>query len=175
MQLITIQCTKKLAAELNVPLSEVPASAVQSLYGWHAHLFLFKRRKCVLVMNNESRYNFVIYGLVKADFKRFNELVLEHIQLNLLKDGMSQKQIDIYLDEHKEFYYSPTSDRSIISQINEMIMVVGHVFEQNLYKYNELRVDNVNRFLNRYIFMKLPKLYSGETMQEALRDLVVET
>jgi hypothetical protein len=71
--MITLQCTKKLATELEIPVSNEKLVTSDAIYCWHAHLFLFNRRKCVMVMNNESRYNFVMCGLMKKDFKRINE------------------------------------------------------------------------------------------------------
>lgn len=166
--MITIQCTKKLAAQLDVPLANEKPEYSNPLYCWHAHLFSFNRRKCVLVMNNETRYNFVMFGLVKADFKRFGELIVKQISSNLLADGMEQALVDKYLQKYGEVSYTPTSDRSIIGQINEMIMVAQYEMEGNIIESGDPEIDQVNRMLNKFVFLKLPKLYSGETMHDAI-------
>jgi hypothetical protein len=168
--MITIQCTKKLAAELKVPVSNEKIHS-RLLFSWHAHLFLFNRRKCVLVMNNETRYNFVLYGLKKDDFKRFDELIIESMTENLIADGMEQSLVYKYLQDHRQVNYAPTSDRSILGQINEMIMIAQYEMGGNVSENNDPDIEQVNRFLNRFVFFKLPKLYSGETMHEALQNL----
>ncbi|WP_138756190.1 DUF6933 domain-containing protein [Paenibacillus sinopodophylli] len=168
-----IQCTKKLAAELQSPLTELQPSFDKSIYGWHAHLFLYKRKKCMLIMNNETRYNFIIYGLVKADFKRLNAIILEHLQDNLLRDGANQALIDTYLSAAEGISYTPTSNRSIISQVNEMIMVAGDELDRNMNLFNEPKPEEANRFFNRYVFHQLSKAYSGEKMLDALEELKV--
>lgn len=106
--MFTLQCTKKLESELGMMDFVAVPTAVDPLFGWHAHLFLLNRRKCVLVMNNETRYNFVLHGLKKQDF---------------LDAG-------------------------------------GEIDAQGLY--------NLNRFLNKFVMLKLPLAYSGETMLAAL-------
>ncbi|WP_419871493.1 DUF6933 domain-containing protein [Candidatus Pristimantibacillus sp. PTI5] len=169
--MIVVQCTKMLAAELQVPLSAVQPSFDKSIYGWHAHLFICKRKKCVLIMNNESRYNFVIYGLVKADFKRLDQIIIEHIQENLRLDGANQQFIDKYINRITGISYTPTSNRSIISQINEMIMVAGDELVHNLYHFNDPRPQEVNRMMNKYVFLQLPLTYSGKTMLQSLEKL----
>jgi hypothetical protein len=52
-------------------------------------------------MNNETRYNFVIFGLKKEDFKRFDSMIVESIVENLLDDGVSPVLIDHYLKNYK--------------------------------------------------------------------------
>ncbi|MBP1995717.1 DUF6933 domain-containing protein [Paenibacillus eucommiae] len=169
--MIVLQLTKKLAAELKAPLADKP-DAFRPLYGWHAHYFVSKRRKCVLLMNNETSYNFMIFGLVQKDFKRFNALVAEHLSKNLLADGMDQVQIDQYLQSFGDIHYSPTSDRSILSQINEVIMYAQHRME-DMTEVDESGIYQINRFLNRYVFLKLSK-YSREIMKDALDGLSLE-
>ncbi|CAM4176297.1 hypothetical protein L1N85_13685 [Paenibacillus alkaliterrae] len=168
--MMTIQCTKKLATELDVPLSNEKPENFNPLYCWHAHLFSFNRRKCILVMNNETRYNFVMFGLLKADFKRFSDLIVKQLSDNLLADGIEQALVDNYLQNRGDVSYTPTSDRSIIGQINDMIMVAQYVMNGNIIDTGDPEIDQVNRMLNRFVMLKLPKLYSGETMHDALQN-----
>ncbi|MFT9848835.1 DUF6933 domain-containing protein [Aneurinibacillus sp. REN35] len=166
--MLTIQCTKKLSEELNVNISENKLVHTNPLYSWHAHLFLWNRRKCVLVMNNKTRYNFVLFGLRKDDFKRFDDIVVQAIAENLSADGANKVNIEKYIQNCHEVSYAATSDRSIISQVNEMIMAAKHSMEQDKLDGIEVKSYELNRWLNRYVMMKLPKLYSGETMLEEL-------
>lgn len=166
--MLIIQCTKKLSDELKADISKVKPRVTNPLYSWHAHLFLWNRRKCVLVMNNKTRYNFVLFGLKKNDFKRFDDIVVQAITENLSADGIGEGIIKKYIQNCTEVSYTATSDRSIISQINEMIMASEHRMRED--KLDGIKTDiyELNRWLNRYIMMKLPKLYAGETMLEEL-------
>ncbi|WP_231956085.1 DUF6933 domain-containing protein [Aneurinibacillus soli] len=169
--MLTIQCTKKLASELKFDISGDKPINRDPLYSWHAHLFLWNRRKCVLVMNNKTRYNFVLFGLRKDDFKQFDDIVVHAIAENLLGDGADKAIIDKYVQNCTSVSYTVTSDRSIISQINEMIMAAECKMTQDKLDGTEPDIGELNRWLNRYIMMKLPKLYSGETMLEELLHL----
>jgi hypothetical protein len=169
--MLTIQCTKKLSDELKVNISKVKPINTDPLYSWHAHLFLYNRRKCVLVMNNKTRYNFVLFGLKKDDFKEFDNLIVKAIAENLSADGVDKVVIEKYLQNCTPVSYTATSDRSIISQINEMIMASEYKMRQDKLDGMETDIYGLNRWLNRYIMMKLPKLYSGETMLEELLHL----
>jgi hypothetical protein len=152
-------------------MSDIKSITTEPIYCWHAHLFVHKRRKCVLIMNNVTRYNFVMYGLKKEDFKRFQGLVMEKIEENLLADEMGQALVDKYLSNLGQTCYTPTSDRSILSQINEMIVVSQNEMDEYIDESGDPETAQVNRFLNRFVFLKLPNLYSGETMYDALQQL----
>ncbi|WP_341281198.1 hypothetical protein [Paenibacillus sp. FSL H8-0537] len=169
--MLTLQCTKKLESELGMMDFVAVPTAVDPLFGWHAHLFLLNRRKCVLVMNNETRYNFVLHGLKKQDFKRFHELVAESIAENLLADKADKQVIERYLQSADAFSFTKTSDRSIISQINDMILIIKHMHQYQMDETGELPAqwfNKLNRRINKVPMLKLPLAYSGETMLAAL-------
>jgi hypothetical protein len=52
-----------------------------------------------------------------------------------------------------------------------MIMMAKLEMEQNISESGDLEIDQVNRYLNRFVFLKLPKLYSGVTMRDTLQNL----
>ena len=68
-----IHCTQKLAVKLpNV--STTPLVETSPLGSWHAHLFHYDRRQCVLFCHDESRYCLFQSGLLKADFAELGRL-----------------------------------------------------------------------------------------------------
>ncbi|MFD2087306.1 DUF6933 domain-containing protein [Brevibacillus brevis] len=169
--MITIQCTKKLAEELPVTLSDKEKMVSQPLYRWHAHLILLNRRKCVAVMNNVTRYNFIIYGLKKADFTRFDQIFLEKISENLIADGIEQSLIQKYLRHASEATFTQTSDRSIISQLNDMIYLARYDMDNNIRQIGVEELNQINRLSNQYPMSKLPQIFPRDAMQHALENL----
>ncbi|MGC4378698.1 hypothetical protein WD019_17515 [Fictibacillus sp. Mic-4] len=165
--MLTIQCTKKLADELMIDLKQIESGAREPFYSWHAHLFLFNRRKCVLLMNNITRYNFVLLGLKKNDFRDFSKLVVTSIAENLVADGICEMDVDEYIKKCGTAIYTKTSERSILSQMNEMISVSKHWMEEDRQSGTETNLYELNRYLNRFVMLQLPKTYSGETMRDA--------
>lgn len=62
-----IHCTQKLAAKLP-GVSAAPLTENSPLGSWHAHLYTYDRRQCVMFCHNANRYCLFLAGLVKADF-----------------------------------------------------------------------------------------------------------
>jgi hypothetical protein len=167
-EMLTIQCTKKLINELKIDISKQELSESVPLYSWHSHLFLFNRKKCVIVMNNLTRYNFILTGLKRAEFMKYDQIVMKAIAENLLAEGASGDTVDKYMKHCSSAIYCTTSDRSIISQMNEMIMVAEDWMSRDKYNGIETNIPKLNRGLNHFVMLKLPKCYSGETMLEEL-------
>lgn len=172
--MLAIQCTKKLKDELKIYIPKEISVTLDLFYSWHSHLFMLNRRKCVIVMNNLTTYNFIMMGLRKDNFKAYDQTVVAAIKENLLAEGASKEQVDKYMKNCDLAAYLPTSDRSIISQMNEMIRVVEHWNSMNKYEGVEANIDEINRKLNRFVMLKLPKSYSGKTMLEELNKIIVE-
>ncbi|EIJ78020.1 hypothetical protein PB1_10659 [Bacillus methanolicus PB1] len=122
-------------------------------------------------MNNLTRYNFVIFGLRKADFKHFDEIVLREIAENLKEDQVKKINEQKYINKCDQVLYTSTSDRSIISQINEIISETKYKMEEDKVNGIETNIYELNRFLNRFVMLKLLELYSGETIRNALHNL----
>lgn len=72
-----IECTKKLADAMKIKLDPYDPTNTDSFYEWHANLFMFNRRKGVLIMNNKTRYCIVVYGIKIEHFKKFDAIVLD--------------------------------------------------------------------------------------------------
>ncbi|WP_425517641.1 DUF6933 domain-containing protein [Paenibacillus oenotherae] len=78
----------------------------------------------------------------------FGELLVKHISENMLADQIDQALVDRYLDNAGEISYAPTSDRSIISQINEMVMDAKDIMEMNRAKTGDLGISKHSFYLN---------------------------
>ncbi|WP_315672080.1 DUF6933 domain-containing protein [Clostridium sp. 19966] len=169
--MLTVHCTKKLLDELKIDIDKKIISINDPIFSWHSHLFTFNRKKCVIVMNNKTRFNFVLVGLKKADLLKFDSLIVNEIKNNLLAEKIDEAVIDRYLQVCSVVIYKTSSDRSILSQINEMKRSIEYVFNKNKVDGVETDIYELNRWLNRFVMLKLPKLYSGETMRDELMEL----
>lgn len=169
--ILLIQVTKKLAEQLNIKTTKEQLIENNPIYSWHAHVFNFKRRKYVLVMNNKSRYNFTLGSLVKKDFMRFDELVKNGIKENLLDDGFDSHIVEKYMEKCDTEHFAPTSERKIISQINEMIRCTIHGWNYNELEANDINLCDVNRSNNKFVMLNLPETYSVDSMANALKEI----
>ena len=163
--MLTIQCTKKLMDYIKKDIDQLP-DIQNNLYSWHAHLFIVQRKKYIIIMNNQSRYNFVLGPLLKKDVKHLDELIIDGIRDNLKADEIEQSMIDEYFKQMDELSYTKTSERSIIGQINDCINYLEHFRNAD----GDLDLANINRRLNKFPMLKLPLGYSGRTMNNELRE-----
>ena len=162
--MLAIQCTKKLKDELKIEFSDKELYNIDPLYSWHSHRFKYGRMKCVVVMNTLTRYNFILVGLKSKDFKDYERIVLEAIRENLLLDGATEEMVEKYFDKIKQIIYLPTSSRPVISQMSDIITTFTLWIENR-------SVEEVNRKLNDYPMLTLPKVYSGISMMDELNNL----
>lgn len=165
-----IQLTKKLADEMKMNVSKTDFTNENQLFCWHANIFKMGRKKCVIVMNNVTRYNFMLYGLVKKDFTNFEELVKENIKTNLLCDEIDLEIVESYMSKLGDVQYSSTSDRSILSQMNDMIFMIDHYFYHETERGNAISLYDLNRKLNDTIMTKLPLYYPYKMMKTELHE-----
>ena len=113
-----ISCTKKLADAIKIKVFEVVPLRRNPLFEWHANLFVFNRRKGVIVMNNLTRYSVVLYGLKAEHFNKFNVLVLSAIEQVFRAEGwFSDEVISHYMRTGSQVIYANSSDRSILGQL----------------------------------------------------------
>jgi hypothetical protein len=93
-----IGCHKKLLEYLGKkPQPRSPEE--DSLLGWSATLQLFNRRRIILVANDETRYNFIFYGIKKGDLKNFDDLLLGGIRSCFEQECISPAIFDKYIAE----------------------------------------------------------------------------
>lgn len=166
--MLVIQCSKKLLEELKIDIDMENMPSSDPIFSWHSHLFLFNRKKCVIVINNKTRFNFVLVGLKKADFLNFDSIIIKEIKKNLLAEGIEKTVINKYLNGCNKVIYTTSSSRSIISQMNEMKRNIEYILKNDKTEGIETDIHDLNRWLNKFVMLKLPKLYSGETMKDEL-------
>ncbi|MFS1514194.1 DUF6933 domain-containing protein [Chengkuizengella sp. SCS-71B] len=126
-----IQCTKKLADVMKIKLEDYTDER-DSFYDWHANLFMFDRRKGIILMNNKTRYCIVLYGLKLNDFKKFDDIFISSIEETFIAEGFPLSKVKQYLKKCGEVKYTKTHDRSILGQINDFHIHISWEIEYHL-------------------------------------------
>ena len=93
---------------------------------WYAHRVHVLRRKCVIVMERESRYAILFNGLTRPDFARFPELLRGRLFREVLSICHLQNDqaarlaalVDMVTDPVEVM---PGNDRSVQSHINQVV------------------------------------------------------
>ena len=125
-----IECTKKLYDAMKIKPNDIVPMKRYPFYEWHANLFMFDRRKGVILMNNQTRYCIILYGLKAEHFKRFDSIILDAIKETFLAEGFSENKVEAYISNCGEVIYTKSHDRSILSQITEFYIHISWKIEE---------------------------------------------
>lgn len=137
-----VHCTKKLAAKL--PNSE-PSSHSETgpLGSWHANLYTFDRRQCVLFTHDETRYSLFLTGVVKPMFENFDELFKGMFLGSLFMLGVPDNQLKRAELALGKMTFDSNTDRSVLGSMNNLkhmihgrIVEVDNVMDLNLLELN---------------------------------------
>lgn len=142
-----IECTKKLADAMKIKLNLYDATNTDSFYEWHANLFMFDRRKGVLLMNNKTRYCIVLYGVKMEHFKKFDKVVLSGIGETFLAEGFLEDTVDKYITKCGEVGYTKTHDRSVLGQMKDFNISISLQIEEHLVSEN-INLIELNKWVN---------------------------
>ena len=122
--MLTLQCTQKLLAQMSIELSHLKDADPVAL--WHANLLQIDRRKCLLFMNDKTRYNFLVAGVKKPDYKHIGEIFLDALFRCMLNDGIGQKGVERVLDTCSNYCITKFSDRSVLGTMNDVADIAKH-------------------------------------------------
>ncbi|MDW7650374.1 MAG: plasmid pRiA4b ORF-3 family protein [Bacillota bacterium] len=148
--------TKKLQSQLGVAVES--GSEENDVFCWSANLITVNRRKTVVVVNDSSRFGFVLHGLKAKDFKNFHELVLEGIKTCLREEKIKEEIIEKYIQSAGEPVYTKTRGRSYVARLNKACELAGYfddVFNPEVL-YQKRVSDKMN---NDYITVREKKGY----------------
>lgn len=140
------------------------------MYEWHANLFIFNRRKGVIMMNNQTRYSVVMYGLKAEQFKKFDQVALAAIERTFLTEGFSEKAVAQYIKNCQEVVFTKTHDRSVISQMNDMLLIASYWTEDYL-SATELCVTDLSKRLGESPLGSLKYAYPINLLRQAMSEI----
>ncbi|MDY0007054.1 MAG: hypothetical protein RBS22_09525 [Spongiibacteraceae bacterium] len=112
-----------MATDLKPLLVEAPTDLRQMQ--WYGHRVQVLRRKCVILMELQSRYAMVFAGLTKPDFLRFPELVRDRlwreiVSICALDDAESQRLAALVDVVSQPVQIVAGSDRSVQAHMKEV-------------------------------------------------------
>ena len=113
-----VGCTKKLLDYLGQ--TSVAANInINPLFSWSANLLTLNRRKAIAVVNDASRYGFVLYGLTAKNLKELDSLILQGIRACLDIECIDPTLIDRYMaDCGNAISFTKTVNRSYVAHLN---------------------------------------------------------
>jgi hypothetical protein len=163
-----LECTKKLADALKIKLPNITPLRREPLYEWHANLFMFNRRKGVIMMNNKTRYCVVLYGLKAENFKKIGDIALSAIQQTFLAEGFSEDVVAQYINHCDDVVFTKTHDRSVISQMNDMVYLMSMMIEDYL-PANDICMVTLSKELGQVPMGSIKYAYPIDCLREELK------
>ncbi|GFM35928.1 DUF6933 domain-containing protein [Desulfovibrio psychrotolerans] len=157
-----IACTQKLAVEFK-DRYEPAAIPTDGLRGWHANLLTLKRRKCVLLTNEQTRFSIFFFGFRKPDFANFQNLFSERFANELKWLGIPNPQIAQARLQLGPFTFGKTYCRSTLGTMKERQLELEYLIERmpegiltdQDYNYLSHQMNNAptyTKFHNKYIW-----------------------
>ena len=159
---MNLQSTKILITKLKKDTVEIDPMKYSDIDNYHCNLLKFGMVNSILITNDKTLYSFFIYGLTSNDFKHFGEVVKQSVFKLLLESGFSQNQFEKVLNSMESINYSKTSNRSVISTMNEM---KRHI-ESGVYGGDNIL--EINRFINQILYKTNNYKKSKDLFEELL-------
>jgi hypothetical protein len=125
-----IHCTKKLATRFPIVHSEA-LTETSPLGSWHANLYTFDRRQCLLFTHDETRYSLFFPGVIKPMFDNFDEVFKGLFLGSLFFLGVPDNQLSRVELAMGKMTFDVNTDRSVLSTMNNhKHMVHARVVEE---------------------------------------------
>lgn len=143
-----ICCTKKLLDEIKVVPEQLQED--NDLFCWSAHILTINRRKAVVVVNDSSRFGFVLYGLKAKDFSQLGDLIQNGIRRCLTDVGIKADVVDKYIGESADMFFTKTRGPRYVGRLNKACERV-EIFDDRL-ELSALYQHAITKIMNNDLF-----------------------
>ena len=139
---------------------------------WNAHLFYLEKRKCIIFLNKETIYSFVLFNILKKDIPNINNLFIEGFINQLYADNILEKKDEHFLRrKYENLTFLPTNnDKSAIGSINDCIARITFSGFSNKKSIVEAK-EYVNKLLNDTPVGAVKYKFPNELMKEKIINL----
>lgn len=169
-----IGITKKLDEKLNIGINKLPDIIPNDIYCWHANFFVWKRRNCIVFINDKTRFHILLYGVKKEDVKNLSSLFYKQLITNLKGINLHDLYIKKYLSGNDKVYFTKTTNRSVTGSLKDTIHMLSYDMD-NFCSEGYLLQDDLNNHINQYVMIPLTKLglpaFPDKAMKNVLEQL----
>lgn len=171
--MLVLHCTQKLLrAAGGRGAGRVPNADPLDL--WHANLFHWERRKCVIVVNDRTLFPVLLFGVKKPQLSDLPRAFTERF-CSLLHE----RKVPAYIIDHVRRLYSEahlttTSDRSVTGSLNQFVHELKWVVANRRVASPTLGTGEVDEFLWAEASLQIPEFRVGEALIERFLARFVE-
>lgn len=122
----------------------------EPLFRWGMKIFYVQRRKCLLVINEQTKLSFALFDVRNDDIQYLDNFI-RHAILQLYRHDYEVVQLlMMYFEEDKTLEFEKLVNKSMISSLN---LLQSSLFDDldflaNFVINNNLQVNDVNAYLN---------------------------
>ncbi|MFC7319515.1 DUF6933 domain-containing protein [Halobacillus campisalis] len=163
--MFVIGTTEKLYKEINKKTEAVTKyEEVPAIYKWQANLITINRRKCLIIMNNETGINLVLFGLRKQQFENLDNVIKGSLKQLLQLIKVEDQIIDQLLQEADPLVYTEADHPEVLEMMDQVKLLVEEATDG--LNYEDIDAAEINYVSNAEL------LYSptGNPPVEALRE-----
>lgn len=172
---IYLQITKKTADNIGIKKLENIDIYQPSINMWHASLKFINRKKCLLIMNDLTRYSIFLYGIKKKELQDLDNIFIDCLIDTMKSDNFPHDSIMKLVDNLGTINIIKTNNRSITGSINDHYRCLDYYLDNSYLNFIEsegiLNLNKINRRLNRTPMMCS---HDGFFAVERMRELLIE-
>lgn len=102
--------------------------------------------------------------------EEFNHIALAAIERTFLAEGFSEKAVAQYIKNCQDVVFTKTHDRSIISQMNDMLLIASHWIEDYL-PSKEICIVDLSKRLGEVPVRSLKYAYPIDLLSQIINDI----
>lgn len=171
---IYITLTKKASDQLlNKKLEKIDIES-PDINVWHTYLKYYNRRKCLLFINDLTRYSIFIYGVKKKDINDIENLFLKCLKDTLEVEKFKISKVNKYISGKNTKivkYFNNSINGCVMDHFRHIPSYIDY-FDIDLNTNNYINAHKVNNRLNcTPVFYKNYGFFALERMKEELLKL----
>lgn len=101
-------------------VSSEPQTETSPLGSWHANLYTFDRRNCILFTHDETRYSLFMPGVIKPMFENFDEIFKGLFLGSLFVIGVSDNQLSRAELALGKMSFDSSTNKSVLGSMNNL-------------------------------------------------------
>ncbi|MCW3792933.1 hypothetical protein OM416_15185 [Paenibacillus sp. LS1] len=147
--MIIFKATKTTLKDLNVKPETIEDT--DSFFSWHVNFFTLYGRKHYVFMNDLSRLSLTVNGIRTNQASKLGSIFKENLEAYMAVEEIPDHLAHYYLEKCNEKTISKTDSRSVISTMNE-IMLVMNTLEGEIENEDLRDKDIRHKWNNRSIY-----------------------
>lgn len=114
-----MRCTRKVLQDLRIKDADLVEEAPGPGGDWFVNWIRIDRKKCVMFMHATTLYSFIVGGVMRKDFDRFDAFFIEHLREILTASRYDPEAVDRMIGSLGSISYGKTNSRSVLGYMRD--------------------------------------------------------